>query len=102
MEFVFVVNFCKFHVKQKFDIRIFCYVDLVTIQMLHLFYIIVSIRNLTDFKQIIFLSGRALDLMNASKDRKYQENEDRHLALRGRSGFLEIVFVGECEVLVCL
>ena len=22
--------------------------------------------------------------------------------LRGRSGFLEIVFVGECEVLVCL
>ena len=23
-------------------------------------------------------------------------------ALRGRSGFLEIVFVGECEVLVCL
>ena len=23
-------------------------------------------------------------------------------ALRGRSGFLEIVFVGQCEVLVCL
>ena len=24
------------------------------------------------------------------------------MELRGRSGFLEIVFVGECEVLVCL
>ena len=24
------------------------------------------------------------------------------LYLRGRSGFLEIVFVGECEALVCL
>ena len=24
------------------------------------------------------------------------------IRLRGRSGFLEIVFVGECEVLVCL
>ena len=54
---------------------------------------IISVNNLS------FASFKASRLDGI---RLKTQSDDTLKLLRGRSGFLEIVFVGECEVLVCL
>ena len=53
-------------------------------------------RNREEYRQ------KNQEVKRVTRQKKNEVDERDGIQLRLRSGFLEIVFVGECEVLVCL
>ena len=50
----------------------------------------------------IFMQSHHSFVLKLDTRMHYHQKKSGKGCLRGRSGFLEIVFVGQCEVLVCL